>query len=659
MHALDASWTDIRSALIDGSVHQLPVENIIKLLQLADQDYFNINDEASTGPSPLSDAEYDALKQLAQRMAPSDEYFTGVGSKVRGAAVKLPYQMGSLDQIYAGDYDVWVARHRINTAMVAVSDKLDGNSAMLVYNAKGKLQIAFSRGDGVEGADNTRHMTLIPNVPSKVKLPADWEGNLVVRAEVIIPIATFEKIRGVVMSRSGKPYKNPRNMVAGVMNASTNNPIVYQHIHVVAYEIIGSDLGKEEQFALLGKLGFETARHTMHSADMLSEDLLTRMLTLNRRTSAYEIDGLVIDVDAADLRKEINPTKDTLNPAYAVKFKVADASNRATPKVTGVTWAISKDGYLKPTIQIEPTDLVGVTIQNCTGFNAKFIKENGIGPGARIVLVRSGDVIPFCQSVVSPAPGGAQMPTEQNVVWTSTGVDLVLTNASEDETVRFEQLLDFFNTLDIANLGEGNLRPIFDAGFEWPEDVITLTQEDLSALVGSTAIGKKIFAAMRARLVNIPEYQLMGAYPAFGRGVGVRKMKKLWEHFNGDISHLDDTDRVSAVEGFDTKTATKVAKGMEDYIEFKAAISKYVTFKPYEAPVGGNLTGKTFVFTGFRSKDLEKAVEAAGGKMGSAVSSKTSYVVADDVNSSSGKAATARSLGVAVISMAQLKELLA
>jgi NAD-dependent DNA ligase len=447
-------------------------------------------------------------------------------------------------------------------------------------------------------------------------------------------------------------------MVAGLMNASENDDLVYQYIDLVAYQIIDADLGKSEQFDMLKHMQFDVARNTVHTAGLMTEDLLTRMLNINRATSTYEIDGLVIEVDSLELRKQINPTRDTLNPAYAVKFKVADAGNRAEPLVEGVSWAISKDGYYKPTIQIEATELVGVTIRNCTGFNAKFIQDNGIGPGARIVLVRSGDVIPFCQSVVSPSPTGPQMPDMSNTKWTETGVDLVLIDAANNETVKFEQLLDFVSTIDIPHLGEGNLRPIFDAGFDRPEDVLTLTQEDLSALVGSNSIGKKIFAGIRERLTNIHEYTLMGAHPAFGRGVGVRKMKKLWEHFKGDLGSMQTANMVRLVDGFDTKTADKVVAGMDEYAVFKAAIAKIVTFKPYEAPKEGGLTGKVFIFTGFRSKELEQMVEAAGGKMGSAVSSKTSFVVADDINSSSGKAAAARNIGVPVITVEQLRTML-
>ena len=110
-----------------------------------------------------------------------------------------------------------------------------------------------------------------------------------------------------------------------------------------------------------------TSRGDLNDAD------LTKYLNKRRKGNDYAIDGLVIEVDDAKKRAKINPTRDSLNPEYARKFKVADASNLAVAKVIEVQWNISKDGYLKPRVKIEPTELVGVTVQHATGFNAKFI----------------------------------------------------------------------------------------------------------------------------------------------------------------------------------------------------------------------------------------------------------------------------------------------
>lgn len=628
-----------------GSFDDIPISTIIGMLIAADNAYFNDEDTF------LEDSQYDALKQYAQQTSPADPYFTGVGSAVRGGKVALPHKMGSLNQVYPGDYVKWVASNRIATEQVVLSDKLDGASTLLVYDAPGSFQIGYSRGDGFEGADISRHLRQM-GIPSKI---ANATGKSVaIRAENIITPASFTTANTGKLSRGGRIYKNPRNMVSGLMNSSENNPQIYQYIDTVTYEIVGSSLPKSEQLKQLQEWGFRVVKYSLHKAGDLNDEKLTEILVARRAASIYELDGVVLDIDSDVVRARL--ATDELNPEYAVKYKVADSSNYAIATVKGVEWNLSKDGYYKPRVQIEPVDLVGVTIQNFTGFNAKFIKDNGIGPGAKISVTRSGDVIPFICGCVEPVD--PQMPDDPDAEWTETGVDLILADVANNETVKFERLTNFFSSLDVAHLGDGNLMKIFEMGFDVPEKIIPLAHDDIGNLVGSSSIGKKIHASLRERLTDIFWYQLAGAHHAFGRGVGVRKMKKLWDAFKGDITQLQNFGAVIAVEGFDKKTATKIAAGYEPFMQFVELVKPYVTFKPYEAPKEGVLSGMTLVFTGFRSSEMEKQVVEAGGKMGSTVSSKTTYLVTAEPDSTSGKAKKAREIGVKVVGLDELKAML-
>jgi len=212
--------------------------------------------------------------------------------------------------------------------------------------------------------------------------------------------------------------------------------------------------------------------------------------------------------------------------------------------------------------------------------------------------------------------------------------------------------------LDVPNLGEGNLQKIFECGFTKPEHIIALDEREIGSLIGSRIIAKKIYNGMHDKLTNIPLYKLMGAHPAFGRGVGVRKMKKLWEAFAGDMSKCTDFTSIVAVEGFEEKTATKIVNGYDEFQKFMKELEYIVTIEPYTPPKEGSLAGMTFVFTGFRDKELEMAVEAAGGKMGSAVSSRTTYLVTNDTTSTTGKTQKARSVGINIIGINELKDLL-
>jgi DNA ligase (NAD+) len=384
----------VEEMFVFGSYEDVEIATVIELLKAADDAFFNDQEPL------MEDNQYDALKQYAQKTSPADAYFTGIGSAVRGGKIKLPYKMGSLNQVYQGDYVRWIAKHGLTTDLIVISDKLDGASAMLVYDTDGKLQIAYSRGDGEEGADITRHVSKIHNVPKQI---TNLTGDTVtIRAENIISPASFSRINTGKFARGGRIYKNPRNMVSGLMNSSENHPEVYTAIDTVAYEIVGSKMAKVDQLEQLAKWGFKVAEYSIGQADYWNDDRLTKLLNDRRAVTEYEIDGIVIDIDAAATRARL--ATDELNPEYAVKFKVADSSNLAVATVRQVEWNVSKDGYYKPRVQIHPVDLVGVTISNLTGFNAKFIKDNGIGPGAKIEITRAGDVIPQILRCIEPMP---------------------------------------------------------------------------------------------------------------------------------------------------------------------------------------------------------------------------------------------------------------
>ena len=180
---------------------------IISILTKADDEYHN-------GGEPfISDSEYDRLRLKASKDFPTHQYFIGVGSTIRRDKVKLPFQMGSLNQVQVGELSDFIKNKKLGYSSFVVSDKMDGVSAMLVYNELGELQIAFSRGDGIEGQDITRHVKEIPSVPKKIS------KSMTVRCEIEFSDSNFEKVKKEVTRGDGTPYKNARNAVAGILNS--------------------------------------------------------------------------------------------------------------------------------------------------------------------------------------------------------------------------------------------------------------------------------------------------------------------------------------------------------------------------------------------------------------------------------------------------------
>lgn len=424
-------------------------------------------------------------------------------------------------------------------------------------------------------------------------------------------------------------------------------------------------LAKQQQLNVLKKLGFKTADYQVMSVSCIDGPSLTSLIKQRKQQSLYEIDGIVIDVDDPQQRLDLNPTRDTLNPAYSVKYKITDDSMAITANVVDIDINVSKDGYLKPRIEIEPVDLLGVTITWATGFNMGFIYENQIGPGSTVQLVRSGDVIPYIQKTLTPSTVedydqwfNDKVDTFGSSHWTDTNIDLVLNNIDDNSTVKFERLNAFFDSLECPFLGEGNLQRLFDLGLEQPEFIIELTQEDLSTALKSKVLGKKIHQGIREKLTNIPLYKLMGATHLFGRGIGQRKMKKLWEAFEGDMSRCTNIDNILCVEGFDSKTATKIVSGYPDFVEFLNYIEPYIKIQEFVKPAEGILSDKIIVFTGVRDKSMEKKIESIGGKIGTSVSNKTSYVVTNNPAGSSSKLDKARILNIPILTLSQMAEML-
>jgi NAD-dependent DNA ligase len=323
-----------------------------------------------------------------------------------------------------------------------------------------------------------------------------------------------------------------------------------------------------------------------------------------------------------------------------------------------VTWNITKHGFLKPQVNFVPFDLVGVTISNCSGFNAKFIYENGIGPGAKVNMTRSGDVIPFLQSVVKKAT--PQMPT-QVWEWNETDVDAQIIEHVEEVTI--QQTVDFFTSIEAPHLKEGTVRAMFDLHTydDARHAIVSMLNYDVTRWLKCIgANGSKIHTGLKDKKANMELYVLAGSSPFFGRGVGKRKFKKLFDglrlHVIDEMPLLSKAQIIS-VDGFEDKTATKIVRGISEFYDFAEAIYGLNLVEAVVAE-GGAMDGEKVAFTGFRDKELQVQVEAEGGTMQSSVSGKTTILVAKNPNSTSGKMKKARDNGTRIMGVAEFKEMM-
>jgi NAD-dependent DNA ligase len=260
------------------------------------------------------------------------------------------------------------------------------------------------------------------NIKTIAQIPWKLQGNnyprrVEIRGEVFMTHDDFHKLNTQQRALAEKEFANPRNMVAGIVNHKSVNESVIKDLHFVSYELIKPVMKPSEQMTFLSTMDLKVV--FWRAENNLTNEILSQSLIEWREKYFYEIDGIIVTNNNIYERK-------AGNPEHAFAFKMVLSDQIAEAKVVDVIWTPSKDGYLKPRVQIEPINLGGVRIEYATGFNGAFIRDNKIGVGAVIDLIRSGDVIPHIRKVTISAEE-AKMPLV-SYKWNDTYVDIMLEN---------------------------------------------------------------------------------------------------------------------------------------------------------------------------------------------------------------------------------------
>jgi DNA ligase (NAD+) len=332
-------------------------------------------------------------------------------------------------------------------------------------------------------------------------------------------------------------------------------------------------------------------------------------------------------------------------------------------KVVDVIWTPSKDGYLKPRVQIEPINLGGVKIEYATGFNGAFINDNKVGIGATIELIRSGDVIPHIKSVIVPAEH-AKMPSVP-FKWNESHVDIMLENIAEDPTVKEKNITGFFRGIEVEGLSAGNIARLIKAGYDTVPKIINMSENDYLQVEGfKSKMANKLYTGIREKLKSASLIQLMAASNIFGRGFSEKKMElvlgELPDILISDESEKDKIKNVASVKGMATKTAEAFVYKIDDFKKF--LIECGLEDKLYETPIKQNvdqthpLFGKTVVLTGTRDKDIIEFLKNVGANQGTNVSKSTFLVIAKNKDEDTGKAEEARKLGIPLMSVQEFTQ---
>jgi NAD-dependent DNA ligase len=327
-----------------------------------------------------------------------------------------------------------------------------------------------------------------------------------------------------------------------------------------------------DQLKIIKEIGFDIVSSKV--SDELNFEKLSKYLLKRREASKYVIDGIIITND------DINPINIDGNPEYAWAFKDVLEDQKALSTIVDVEWNITKDGYIVPTIIIEPVDVGGVTIKRITGNNAKNMVDNMLGIGAKVEIIRSNDVIPKIEKVIKGVK--VELP-KGNWEWIKSGVHIISKDIQTDD-ILIKNIYYFFSTLGAMGLGEKIIEKLYNGGHTTILDILKITVEDIVKIDGfKQKSAENIVESIRKYTTKIPLYLLMQASNKLGRGMGAERSKDVLDKYPNIMNdYLKYTEQefinmLKEIDGWEEKTSKVFATNFKHFIEFYNSIKKYIS----------------------------------------------------------------------------------
>ncbi len=626
----------------------------------------------------VADAEYDdlmrELRELEQRfpeLQTPDSPTVTVGGAPADLFAPVTHRapMLSLDNVFSfEELDAWAARiERVvgDEARYACELKIDGVACALTYE-RGRLVRAATRGDGRVGEDITSNVRTVAGIPRTLAID-DAPEVIEIRGEMYFPVSAFEELNRRLLEEGGRAFANPRNAAAGSLRQkdakiTASRPLrLWVHSFGYAEGIsFDSHLGFLDWAA---KAGLPVAPTTEARDSIDGVKAFVKHWEANRHSVDWEIDGIVIKVDQTDLRNELGATGHA--PRWAIAYKFPPEERTAVLKRIDVH--TGRTGKVTPFAVLEPVFVGGVTITTATLHNEDEVRRKDVRPGDTVIVRRAGDVIPeIVGPVLSKRKKGARrwsMPKQ----CPSCGTPLVRAEGEADHrcpnkrgcpSQGIEWLFHFAGrgAMDIEHLGYMTVMRLLEAGLiEDPADIYSLDADKLSQLPGfkDKAISNVLDQVEASK--DRPIWRLLVGLNI--RHVGTHVAQVLARAFGSiDAIAAASEDEIDAVPEIGPEIAASV-RGWFDDEDNLALIEKLraAGVRMADERSGDErerpLDGSSIVITGtLPSMSREEATElaqAAGARVASSVSKKTSFVVAGENPGS--KLAKAETLGVEVI----------
>lgn len=618
------------------------IEELVEKIKLANVKY-------RLGKPIISDLQYDILIEELKLLDPHNEILSKVGHEILDESRKslLPIDMASMSKTKSmEDIDDWCRLKGISKSeIVIITPKFDGLS--LCVNEP--TSEAWTRGNGEFGQKSNEHYKIIGN---HLYEDVHIYGNPFVPIEFDFTYGEVMMSKKTFMDKYSMDFANPRNLVAGLLNSPDPRQSLTDCNYIKYGGITSKSFVPNTKQEILDKLNehqkVKVQYHLCKISD-LTEELLISLF--HKFGTEYEIDGLIIEINNLSLQNILGRENSSNNPVWARAFKHVSFEQSAESEVIGISWNISKQGLLKPILHINPVKLDGVTVSNVTGNNARFVKDMGLGIGAKVIVRRSGMVIPIIAEILTKVDFIEPTIEGVEIGWNEAGIELVTLEETEEQ--RFKQVVSFFEILEADNFGEGVIKQLWENGHKSVKDILNLTTTDLEKI---SRFGKRkaqiVFNSIKKSTSNVSLSKLQHATGIF-KNLGSKKLILL-EHFNKKPT----IEQIMDIEGFAEISAQSYINGYDKFFDFIKDLPITIQEKVESIKISNDLDGMNFVFTGVRRSDLEDIIESRGGKIGSGVSKTTTHLVMKEVGSGSSKEKKAIALGVKIINVEQLEKLL-
>lgn len=546
-----------------------------------------------------------------------------------------------------------------------LSWKMDGLTVVLTYE-NGELVRGVTRGNGEIGEVITNNAKVFRNVPLKIP----YKGELVVRGEAVIKYSDFELINAAI-SNPAEQYKNPRNLCSGSVRQLNNKITAERNVHFFAFaltsvqpddDFIREEFAlREEGFKFLESQGFTVVerltvdKNNIHKAIRSFADKVSK--------NDFPSDGLVLSFNDIEYGKSLGRTSKF--PRDSIAFKWQDETAETT--LREIEWSASRTGLINPVAIFDSVELEGTTVSRASVHNVSVMVDLKLGIGDKITVFKANMIIPQIAENLTKS-GRINIPKHCPVCGGETEIknvsgikSLYCTNA-ECSAKKIKSFAHFVSrdAMNIDGLSEATIEKFVAKGFI--HEFADLFRLDIykTDIIEIEGFGEKSFNNLmesinKASTVNIANFIYALGIP----NIGLSNARLICSHFEDDWNRIKNADKeeLSNITGIGQVIADAFVEFMNkpDNVTMIDKCLEFIKLEASEKTLESAITGKSFVITGsvnmFANRNELKAyIEQRGGKVLSAVSNYTDYLINNDVTSNSSKNRKARELGIAIIS---------